>query len=83
MTDQDDREELLAQLEHLKSLAEKAYGDMYETGSPSGATACYSEAKECLHDAIRVATQLGLGEQVDDLNHRLDHIKAVFRSQFC
>lgn len=83
MTDDADREELLAQLEHLKSLAETAYGDMYEAGGPSGATGCYSEAKECLCDAIHLALQLGLNAEAETLQQRLEHIKAVFRSQFC
>jgi hypothetical protein len=82
MTQDDDRQELLAQMEHLKSLAEKSYGDMYETGSPSGATGCYSEAKECYYDAIRLARELGLDDEAAALVKRLEHIKEVFRGQF-
>ena len=77
-----DRDAMLQQLEHLKALGEKAYDDMYEAHSPSGATACYSDAKECYYDAIGLARRLGLDEEVEALTKRLEHIKAVFRSQF-
>jgi hypothetical protein len=83
MNQDGDRHELLDQLEHLKSLGEKAYSDMYESSGPGGASGCYSEAKECYYDAIRVANLLGLTEQAEALSQRLDHIKAVFRGQFC
>ncbi|MGO8935261.1 MAG: hypothetical protein ACLPLZ_01585 [Terracidiphilus sp.] len=72
----------LEQLAHLKSMGEKAYDDMYEAHSPSGATACYSDAKECYYDAIGLANRLGLKKESDALSARLAHIKAVFRSQF-
>jgi len=82
MTEDADREELLAQLEHLKSLAEKAYRDMYETGSLSGAIACYADARECLQDALRLAIQLELDEEITALRLRLEHVHSVFQSQF-
>jgi hypothetical protein len=78
----DEREEQLKQLEHLKAMGEKAYDDMYEAHSSSGATACYSDAKECFYDAIGLAKRLGLAEEAAALDKRLDHIKAVFRGQF-
>jgi hypothetical protein len=78
----DEREEQLKQLEHLKAMGEKAYGDMYEAHSSSGATACYSDAKECFYGAIGLAERLGLKEEAEALSARLAHIKAVFRSQF-
>ncbi len=82
MADQTEREAQLEQLKHLKAMGEKAYDDMYEAHSPSGATACYSDAKECFYDAIRLAGRLGLKEEAEALSERLAHIKAVFRSQF-
>ncbi|MGA9062120.1 MAG: hypothetical protein WB341_10690 [Terracidiphilus sp.] len=82
MADEREREEQLAQLAGLKALGEKAYDDMYEAHSSSGATACYSDAKECYYDAIGLARRLGLEEEADALNERLTHIKAVFRGQF-
>jgi hypothetical protein len=77
-----DRQELLAQLEHLKSLAERAYGDMYETGSASGAAACYSEARVCYRDAIRVAAELDLPHEAETLNQQMGLLAAAFRGQF-
>ena len=82
MTDDAERQASLAQLEHLKRLGERAYDDMYEAHSSSGATACYSDAKECFYDAIGLAGRLGLKEEAEALENRLEHIKAVFRSQF-
>ena len=68
--------------EHLKAMGEKAYDDMYEAHSSSGATACYSDAKECFYDAIGLANRLGLKDEAEALSERLAHIKAVFRGQF-
>lgn len=71
-------------LDACKQFGEKAYDEMYEehSSSSSGATGRYSDAKEAFHDAINVACQLELTEEIDALRKRLDHIKAVFRSQF-
>jgi hypothetical protein len=55
---------------------------MYEASSGSAATGCYSDAKEAFHDAIREARELGLEAEARALEARLEHIKAVFRSQF-
>ena len=65
-------------LAHLEALAEKAYDEMYETRSPSGS---YSDAKEYLYDAISLARRIGREDEAIRLEKRLDHIKAVFRSQ--
>ncbi|MGB8262212.1 MAG: hypothetical protein WCE75_17775 [Terracidiphilus sp.] len=80
-----DPQERAARLEALhrcRQAAERAYDELYEAGSPSHATGCYSEAKEALYDAIRLAEGLGLAEEARALEARLAHIKAVFRSQF-
>jgi len=69
-------------LHHLEAFAEAAYDKMYDAGSPNGATAFYSDAKEALADAIGLARRLGRDEDVMRLEQRLAHIKAVFRSQF-
>lgn len=66
----------------LEEAAEKAYSDMYEARSPTVAAALYSDAKECLHDAIALARSLGRHGEAERLGKRLAHIKAVFRSQF-
>jgi hypothetical protein len=82
MADDQERAELLRRLEQFKAEAEKSYSDLYESRSDSEATVCYSGAKEALHDAISLASRLGLKEEAEALERRLDHIKAVFRSQF-
>jgi hypothetical protein len=82
MADEAEREHQLAHLAYLKAMGEKAYDEMYEAHSPSGATACYSDAKESFYDAIGVAERLGLKDEAETLSKRLEHIKAVFRSQF-
>jgi hypothetical protein len=77
-----ERDAQLRQFEALKAEGEKNYDDLYGTRSDYDATVCYSGAKEAYHDAISLAWQLGLGEEAEALRHRLEHIKAVFRSQF-
>jgi hypothetical protein len=73
----------LRQLEICKQGGEQAYDDLYEKAHrPSDATAYYSDAKEFFHTAIGLAKELGLEEEVEMLEKRLDHIKSVFRSQF-
>jgi hypothetical protein len=81
MTDQE-KEQKLASLTACRRIAEEAYDRMYDAHSPSDATACYSDAKEALYDAIGLARQLELVDDVETLEKRLAHIKAVFRSQF-
>ncbi len=82
MTAERERAAQVAQLEHLKAMGEKYYDEMYEAHSSSGAAGCYSDAKECYYDAIGLARRLGLAEETEALEKRLEHIKAVFRSQF-
>jgi hypothetical protein len=75
-----ERELKLNQLRTCKAIGEKAYDQLYEThGSTTG---LYSDAKEAFYDAIRIARELGLNEEVAELEKRLAHIKAVYRSQF-
>jgi hypothetical protein len=75
-----DAELNLDRLRQLKALGEKYYDQMYESGR--GATGCYSSAKDAYYSAIGLATELGMKEEAEALSKRLDHIKAVFRSQF-
>jgi hypothetical protein len=81
MNDQE-RGQKLASLAACKRIAEEAYDRLYEVHSSSDATACYSDAKEALYDAIGLARQLELADEVEAIEKRLAHIKAVFRSQF-
>ena len=67
-------------LRHTTALGEKYYDQMYD--SRFGATGLYSNAKDAYCDAIGLANELGMKEEADALSKRLDHIKAVFRSQF-
>jgi hypothetical protein len=67
-------------LRKLNALGEKYYDQMYESGR--GANGCYSNAKDAFYDAIGLAKELGLKEEAEALSKRLEHIKAVFRSQF-
>jgi DNA-binding SARP family transcriptional activator len=79
---EEERQAKLASLTRCKQFGEKAYDDMYEAHSPNGASGCYSDAKEAFYDAIRLAEELGMPEDAEALRKRLEHIKAVFRSQF-
>ena len=66
----------------FEAQAEAAYDKMYDVASSTEAAARYSDAKEALHDAIGLARRLGRDAVASRLEARLDHIKAVFRSQF-
>jgi hypothetical protein len=77
------RERKLCSLRAHRSAGERAYDDMYEKAhSSSDATMFYSEAKESFYSAIGLARELGLEQEVEEIEQRLAHIKAVFRSQF-
>jgi hypothetical protein len=67
-------------LRKLQALGEKYYDQLYETSS--GTTGIYSGAKDAFIDAISLANELELTTEARLLEKRLDHIKAVFRSQF-
>ena len=67
-------------LRQLNALGEKYYDQMYNSGR--GANRCYSNAKDAFYDAISLANELGMKEEADRLSKWLEHIKAVFRSQF-
>lgn len=76
----DERQLKVDRLRQLKALGEKYYDQMYE--SRHGATGLYSNTKDVFSDAIFLANELGMKEEAEALSKRLDHIKAVFRSQF-
>ena len=76
MTAADDELRTMAELE---ALAEKAYDEMYETRFPAG---LYSEMKDMFADAIGAARRAGRPDEVERLTKRLEHCKAVYRSQF-
>jgi hypothetical protein len=77
------RGDKLCKLGEQKAAGEQAYDDMYEKAhSPGDASVFYSEAKESFYAAIGLARELGLKEEVEQLEKRLAHIKSVFHSQF-
>jgi hypothetical protein len=77
-----EREQKLASLAACRRIAEEAYDRLYEVHTSSDTTACYSDAKEALYDAIHLARELELADEIKAIETRLAHIKAVFRSQF-
>lgn len=77
------RESKLRSLRAHTAAGEQAYDNMFEKARSSGdATMFYSEAKESFYSAIGLARELDLEEVAEELDKRLAHIKAVFRSQF-
>ncbi len=80
--DPQERSKKLARLEACKQFGEKAYDAMYDAPSFSAATGYYSDAKEAFYEAIKLARDLDLKEEMAALEKRLAHIKVVFRSQF-
>lgn len=66
----------------LYAQSEQAYEKMCDATNSTTATGNYSSAKEFLHDAISLARRLKRQEAEARLKTRLDHIKAIFRSQF-
>ncbi|HKV91329.1 MAG TPA: hypothetical protein VJW20_02145 [Candidatus Angelobacter sp.] len=75
------RELKIDSLRKYKALGEKYYDQLYEHAR-FGTTGLYSSAKDAFYDAISTANELGMKQEADELSNRLDHIKAVFRSQF-
>jgi hypothetical protein len=63
----------------LERRGEEIYAEMYERGSALG---YLSEIKECFEAAIKAADADALGAEARRLRARLDHIVAVYRSQF-
>ena len=74
--------EMLERLRFFQAQAEEAYARMYEARIGSDLAACYSDAKESLHEAIALAQRLGLWRAAQRLSARLEEIKTVFRQQF-
>jgi len=71
--------EALASITRLEAVAEKVYDEMHETSSTAG---LYSEIKDCLTEAIGIAERAGLDAEAKRLTARLEHYRAVYRSQF-
>jgi len=68
-----------AQLDAWERRAEAAYSEMYEARR---AKEPYEDACFAFARAIEAAQRLGLDEEVSRLNRRVEHIRAVYNSQF-
>jgi len=75
-----ERDLQLSQLRKLKSLGEKYYDQLYD--ARTGLSGLYADIKDAFRGAISLSSELGLEEESKKLEERLEHIKAVFRSQF-
>jgi hypothetical protein len=64
----------------LKARGEQIYDELYERGGSRAGL--LSEIKECFSAAIDAARKDGLEDEAKRLEARLDHIVAVYRSQF-
>ncbi len=71
----------IQRIKALEAYAEKAYDEMYEAKGPAGAGGYFSEVKEVLSEAIRIAREIGLEDEAIRLEKRLDHIRGVYESQ--
>jgi hypothetical protein len=69
-------------LEEFEALVEAAYERMYDARSQTSAAGCYGEAKDAFASAIGIARLQGRFDDLQRLTARLEHVKAVFRSQF-
>jgi hypothetical protein len=68
-----------AELEEWERRAEAAYSEMYEARR---AKEPYEDACFAFARAIEAAQRLGLKEEVARLNRRVEHVRAVYNSQF-
>lgn len=63
----------------FKAQGEKAYDLMYDSRRPADE---YRDAKDYFESAVELARRMGRDAEADELARRLEHVKAVFRSQF-
>ena len=75
MNEEDERSAKLANLAHCMEMGEKAYDGMYEAHSFRDANDCYRDAKEFFYEAIKLADEMGLTDDLESLSKRLEHIK--------
>jgi chromosome segregation ATPase len=68
-----------AELEEWERRAEAAYSEMYEARR---AKEPYEDACFAFARAIEAAQRLGLKEEVARLNRRVQHVRAIYNSQF-
>lgn len=69
-------------LKELERFGELCYQNMDDAVTLSAATGYYADAKDAFRDAAALALELGDDQTAERLTARLEHIKAVFRSQY-
>jgi len=79
---EEERKDRLDRLNECIRRGEDAYDQHYDPRTHTHPAGHYGEAKDSFGEAIALASELGLDEQAQMLSDRLQHIKAVFRSQF-
>jgi hypothetical protein len=79
--DQSMKSDSMEQLTFFINQAENAYSRIYDAWSGSERAAAYNDCKESMADAIHLARQLGLDDQVIELEKKLKHYKEVFHHQ--
>jgi len=79
---EEEHKDRLDRLNECIRQGEDAYDQLYDPRTHAHPAGHYSEAKDSFGEAIGLAHELGLEEQAQTLSDRLNHIKAVFRSQF-
>jgi len=67
------------ELERLEALAERSYTAMYDARRPKDE---YEDACINFQRAIDEARRLGLEDEAARLTRRLDHVRAIYGSQF-
>ncbi len=73
------RGKALIRIARLEKRAERAYDAMYDSRRPKD---CWDDARAALAEAIQVATAAGLNDGARRLQGRLEHMRAVYQSQF-
>ena len=68
-----------SELDEWERRGEAAYADMYEARR---AKEPYEDACLAFARAVEVARRLGLDQEAERLTRRLDHVRAVYNSQF-
>ena len=69
------------EIARFEALAEEAYSTMYDTRDHN-VKDCFDDALYNLGRALDIAQMRGLKDDVDRLRKRIEHIRAVYNSQF-
>jgi hypothetical protein len=77
-----DRRSPMNDAQRYEQLAEAAYDAMYRAGPPYSAKTHYEDAAANISKAVAAARKAGAQDEAARLTARLDHIRAVYDSQF-